>query len=121
MKFKKKSPIFEAVQWFKNGDHPFDYAKDIQGFLNGEPHVFPAATCRAEMWEGQVVRYYRWPALNGNTHCTRCGRTMRDHGWIDTPADGHTVCPGDWIITSADGTAHHPCHPKRFYAKYEKA
>jgi len=51
---------------------------------------------------------------HGKTH------TMDDHGWIDTTIieGGHTVCPGDWIITDADGR-HYPCKPDIFAQTYE--
>jgi len=44
---------------------------------------------------------------------------MNDHGWIDTPEGGHTVCLGDWIITSVKGE-HYPCKPDVFAATYEE-
>ena len=45
-----------------------------------------------------AVDYFRHPIIHGQSTCERCKRTMHDHGWIDTPEGGHTVCPGDWII-----------------------
>lgn len=44
---------------------------------------------------------------------------MQDHGWIDTPEGGHTVCPGDWIITGVVGERY-PCKPDIFEATYEE-
>ena len=41
-----------AVQWWKNGDHPGDYAHDVTGFEGGELRTFTGAerwTCSASM------------------------------------------------------------------------
>lgn len=101
MKFRKKPVVIEATQWFKNGDHPLDYA-------NG--------------WEGEVVRYFRHPdkAYAGERQCEKCGEIMHKHGWIDTLEGGHIVCPGDWIITGVKGE-HYPCKPDIFAQTYEPA
>jgi hypothetical protein len=39
--------------------------------------------------------------------------------WIETLEGGHTVTPGDWIITGIKGE-HYPCKPEIFYMTYEK-
>lgn len=98
--FRKKPVTVEAHQWFRNGDHPDDFAD--------------GATVR----EGMLVRYYRTPDLDGDRVCRHCGRTMHDHGWIDTLEGGHVVCPGDWIIEGVKGE-HYPCKPDVFEATYE--
>lgn len=119
MKFRKRPVVIEASRWFKNGDHPDDYTKDEQGF----DVMFPAAVRREKGWEGDVVRYYRHPDVRGSEPCISsipCGATMHDHGWIDTPEGGHTVCPGDWIITGVAGERY-PCKPAIFEATYEPA
>lgn len=97
-KYRKKPVIIEAIQWFKNGDHPDD----------GD-----------ERREGKVVRYYRRPDVLGHDLCQHCGVNMHRHGWIDTLEGGHIVCPGDWIITGVKGE-HYPCKPDIFAATYEK-
>lgn len=74
----------DACQWFKNGDH-----------LNDESGPTDK--------EGEVVRRFRRPDVNGCMVCTHCGRTAHDHGWIDTPSGGQTVCPGDWVVTMPTG------------------
>jgi len=110
MKFRKKPVVIEATQWFKNGDHPKDYADNEDG-----------AGRRAHNWEGDVVRYFRHPdkAYAGERLCEKCGQIMHEHGWIDTLEGGHIVCPGDWIITGVKGE-HYPCKPDIFEATYEK-
>ena len=108
-KFRKKLVVIEATQWFKNGDHPNDNRETFTG-SDGEPFL----------GEGKVVRYYRTPQLDGQTICDYCHEIMHDHGWIDTLPGGHTVCPGDWIITDVLG-GHLPCKPNVFEQTYEPA
>jgi hypothetical protein len=120
MKFRKKPVVIRATQWFKNGDHPADYAKDTQDFEGGELRTFTGAQRRAKGWEGQVVRYFRRPDVDGHRACQKCGNVMHDHGWVDTLEGGHIVCPGDWIITGVKGEIY-PCKPDIFAATYEPA
>lgn len=108
MKFRKKPVVIEATQWFKNGDHPKDNV--MRPFEDtGEVPKQPR--------EGAIVRYYRHPSI-GDSHVCKCGRTMHDHGWIDTLEGNHIVCPGDWIITDVAGKTY-PCKPNIFAATYE--
>lgn len=102
MQYRKKPIVIEATQWFKNGDHPLDH-----------PHTF-----RKNDSEGLIVRYYRKPGT-GMQRCAHCHAIMHDHGWIDTLEGGHTVCPGDWIITGVNGERY-PCKPDIFEKTYEK-
>ena len=118
MKYRKKPVVIEAAQWFKNGDHPFDYSRTHDGFENGELRQFSPEERKANGWEGDIVRYYRHPEVSGERTCTHCGKTMHDHGWIDTLEGGHIVCPGDWIITGIEGE-HYPCKPRIFEQTYE--
>lgn len=115
-RFRKKPVVIEAVQWFKNGDHPEDYwGLIIPEMTEAEVRALPKTT------EGKVVRYYRHPAVRGDGVCISsmpCAYTMHEHGWIDTPEGGHTVCPGDWVITGIAGE-HYPCKPDIFAATYE--
>lgn len=107
-KYRKKPIVIEATQWFKNGDHPEDACWLVQPKDGSEP--FPS--------EGQIVRYYRHPRMDGQHPCKHCGVIMHWHGWIDTLEGGHNVCPGDWIITGVKGE-HYPCKPDIFAATYE--
>lgn len=118
--YRKKPVVIEASQWFKNGDHPLDYANELCGFENGEARIFSAEHCKSQAWEGQLVRYYRTPDLDGQTLCKHCGDIMRNHGWIETLEGGHIACPGDWIITGIKGE-HYPCKPDVFDRTYEPA
>lgn len=108
-KYRTKPEIVEATQWFKNGDHPYDNCKMLTSDT-GEPFLS----------EGKVVRYYRDPEDSLERLCEICGKSMLNHGWIDTDFyDGYVVCPGDWIITKEDFTH---CAIRRlvFEAKYER-
>lgn len=108
MKFKKKPVVIEAIQWFKNGDHPLDdCSKIITDQGNGG------------LTEGKIVRYFRLPYKPGTDLCEHCMDLMHNHGWIDTLEGGHIVCPGDWIITGVKGE-HYPCKPDIFELTYEK-
>ena len=116
--YRKKPVVITATQWFKNGDHPNDYATDSQGFENGELRTFTGAERKARGWEGAVVRYFRRPDVDGAHECMYCNSTMHCHGWIDTREGGHIVCPGDFIITGVAGERY-PCKAAIFAATYE--
>ena len=110
-KYRKKPVVIEAVQWFKNGDHPEDNCIPIQP-SEGDQELFYS--------EGKIVRYFRRPDVPGDTVCQKCPATMRYHGWVDTLEGGHIVCPGDWIIKGVKGEFY-PCKPDIFEATYEPA
>ena len=105
-KFRKIPVVIEAVQWFKNGDHPED---NRETFDTGKGPF---------LGEGKVVRYFRHPSVSGTKICSKCSNTMHNHGWIDTLEGGHTACPGDWIITGVEGEFY-PCKPSIFNKTYE--
>lgn len=118
--FRKKPVVIDATQWFRNGDHPLDYANDRDEPLEGEAGIgkYKKDFCRVSDWEGEVVRRYRHPGVSPYAVHATCGKAMGDHGWLDTPEGGHIVCPGDWIITGVKGE-HYPCKPDIFAATYE--
>lgn len=116
----RKIATIRASQWWKNGDHPLDNATEMFDYPDSReadanvmqrPHVIR---------EGEIVRYYRHPEIDGNTHCKHCDITMHLHGWIDTLEGGHIVCPGDWIATGVKGE-HWPIKPDVFAATYVPA
>ncbi len=43
--------VFEAAQWWRNGDHPEDYVSDLMDPVASDYQ-------RERGWEGHVVRYY---------------------------------------------------------------
>jgi hypothetical protein len=110
MKVRKLPVTVDAFQWFKNGDHPEDDVFrpfEDTGAVPKEPR------------EGKIVRYFRSPDQMGEVVCTNCENTFHFHGWIDTLERGHTVCPGDWIITGVKGERY-PCKPDIFEMTYER-
>lgn len=108
-KFRKMPAIIDAVQWFKNGDHPEDNCYYID---DKSPNRY--------LSEGEIVRYFRRPDVSGISLCSICRSLFHGHGWIDTLEGGHIVCPGDWIITGVKGE-HYPCKPDIFEATYKEA
>lgn len=118
--FRKKPVVIEAHKWHKNGDHPLDYIKEVPGIAGGDITTFTPEEQKANDWEGQLVRRFRNPDVDGQSVCKHCGEVMDKHGWIDTLEGGHNVCPGDWIITGVQGE-HYPCKPSIFEQTYEKA
>lgn len=105
-KYRKKPIVVEATQWFKNGDHPDDYSH----CKDSEDNAF--------VREGKIVRRFRDPTISGESVCVHCGKFYYLHGWIETLQGGHTVCPGDWIITEVLG-GYYPCKPDAFQATHE--
>jgi hypothetical protein len=139
MKFRQKPTIVDASPWFKNGDHPLDYAHDRQEFdvENGTTLTIKAEFARLHDWEGEVVRRFRIPSLpisppphipgqvvgGGSgltTKCPLCGIILHNHGWIDSGGGGQTVCPGDYVITDAFGR-YSVMRPKVFAICFEPA
>ena len=122
-RYQSKPVIIEASRWFENGDHPLDYASPRIGTKNVNGELVPVKVsgdfARRKQWEGEIVRRFNRPDVPGNQPCEHCTIEMRLHGWIDTPQGGHTVCPGDWIITEPDGNGYYPCKPTVFALRYE--
>lgn len=118
MRFRKKPIVIEATQWFKNGDHPEDYAAERPAWDHEELTAFSGEHAGLNGWEGDIVRYFRHPQVDGTSLCPQCRQTMHVHGFIDTLEGGHRVCPGDWIIRGVKGELY-PCKSDIFEATYE--
>ena len=118
--FTKRPVTITADRWFRNGDHPDDYAKPVQGFEHGHPFTYSPQHQRLNNWEGQVVRYLRSPGEDYDEECLclYCLEATRIHGWVDTLEGDHIVCPGDWIVTGAQGERY-PVKPAIFEATYD--
>ena len=100
MKLRKKPVIVDAFQWYEvDAFQWFEVCPYVEG-------------------EKRIVNYFRHPNIPGNSVCPHCDRMYHDHGFIDTLAGGHAVCPGDWIITGVLGE-HYPCKPDIFQKTYE--
>ena len=113
-KYRKKPPVVEAHRWRKNGDHPDD----------GEGVFPPGSKFAGQRLEGKVVRYFRHPKVPVDAICGDCKQSFHVHGWIDQPGEGQAVCPGDYILTEANGVSSRPkyaaVHQKEFELEYEK-
>lgn len=119
-KYRRKPTVVEASLWFKNGDHPQDYAAHRDAVSDdGDVRYVDSEEQRRLDWEGQVVRRYRHPDVDGETPCQNCGVKMHHHGWIDTLEGGRTVCPGDYVITGERGD-YYPCKQDAFESTHER-
>ena len=103
MKYRMKPIRVDVHQWLKNGDHPLDYARIYEVFENGAIRSFTGEERKRNNWEGDVVRYYRHPEIDGDQICLRCKNAMHDHGWIDQGPHGIAVCPGSYVVTNEAG------------------
>jgi hypothetical protein len=121
MQYRERRRLIEATQWFKNGDHPLDYTKDAPSAINAEIG-YSKEFRKANLWEGDVVRYYRHPEVRSTSICGQCNRPMLEHGWIENSehSNSHKVCPGDWIVTDEYGD-NHPYKPEAFHQIFERA
>lgn len=108
--FRKVGAKVRASRWYRNGDHPLDRV--------GERITDPVSGARDVRREGAVVGYYRHAFRDCERRCDYCGRTMHEHGWLDTDLGGHIVCPGDWVVTRDTGERY-TCKPEVFTATYE--
>ena len=88
---QRAHPGGTLVEWYVNGDHPRD------GFDS-----------RDHDHEGDVVRRFRHPGVEGTATCPVCHHAVNDHGWIEPDDDdgdptrsGQTVCPGDTVTEHA--------------------
>jgi hypothetical protein len=93
VKYRKKSRLLEATQWFKNGDHPQD-----------ESVPLTASDEDSELSEGKVVQNYPETDISPeNRFCPDCGNLMQRHGQLAGTNVDAIVCPGDYIVTNGDG------------------
>jgi hypothetical protein len=107
-KYRTKTKIVEAIQWFKNGDHPEDDCFrpfEDTGIVPTEPR------------EGKVVRYYRYPGISDELTCPDCGIKYLDHGFIDDK-NLQKVCPGGYLVTENGRLTFY--HENEFKEKYEE-
>jgi hypothetical protein len=118
MKYRKKPVVIDATQWFKQGDHPDDYADDRMVYEHGVPTLKPGDYFKARGYEGDVVQRYRNTLEREDARCKYCGDEMGVHGWISTTEGGHIVCPGDWVITGVNGERY-PCKDDVFRKTYD--
>lgn len=106
MKFVHRPIVIDAIQWFKNGDHPQDRCETLM--INGKPMLD----------DGEIVRRYYGLYSDHIGQCLECGKAYNDHGRVNTGQDWVKVCPGDWIVSTIDGF-HQPLKPVIFEQLFE--
>lgn len=85
------SPVLEAHQWFRNGDHPED--RTINRINTGR------IVQRHELYR---------PHVDHNELCPTCSKPMGEHGKLNpqihlwSENEDTEVCPGDYIVTHRD-------------------
>lgn len=107
MKYRKKPILTEATQWFRNGDHPLDERKRIDGPDGG-----------TRFTEGMIVKFFRSLKIPGERFCPKCGNAMQNHGMLEGLNGEEIVCPGDYIVTKRDGTMYR-MSAEEFEEQYE--
>ena len=91
--YRKKPVVIEAIQWFKQGDHP---------------KVKPGPMKMNKVGNVEGTRLFVDVSI------------PEENGWIETPENAHEVTPGDWIIKGVNGEFY-PCKPDIFEKTYESA
>lgn len=92
-KYRRKPAVVEAIQWFRNGDHPFDDSTPVDT-------AGPSTT----LTEGKVVKFFRRLHVPGDRICSECGNVMHKHGLImGLNEEEEIVHPGDYILTHTQG------------------
>lgn len=92
---------------------------------SGAGAVRSRVVCSAVCWGGmsttdlpvEVVLFSPWSEAT----CQGCGKPCRDHGWCKKAIgldgeEGALLCPGDWLVTSSEGTR--ALSPGLFRARY---
>ncbi|MFL5661350.1 MAG: hypothetical protein ACJ8BW_08350 [Ktedonobacteraceae bacterium] len=116
MRYRKKSEVIEATQWFQNGDHPQDESEPIEN--SGES---------PKLSEGKVVQPFRslvelldaGDLLEGDRFCSKCGNVMQKHGVLDGIDGEEYVCPSDYIVTDRNGL-YYRLSRGEFESQYER-
>lgn len=107
--FQTHKAVIKAYQWWENGDHPDDLSRMIT--VDGSTFLS----------EGKLVRRFRVPdpGRRGEDICPLCAHPFHIHGWIEVEGEpeGHTVCPGDYIVTNEIGVIY-PVHEDIFVKEY---
>lgn len=109
-RFRRKLALLEAIQWFRNGDHPNDRSTQIS----------PGGSSTS-LSEGRVVGFFRQQHVPGDRICAECGTIMHKHGLLkpDNAVNGEELIhPGDYILTDSKGR-YYRRSAKDFEANFE--
>lgn len=99
---KKSGTVYEAVQWFRNGDVPDDYSNTRIVIKEGSLFTETPEQARLLGHSGQIVSRY-FSATKSETECS-CGQLFENHGLVAnsffdvTGQENRLVCPGDWML-----------------------
>lgn len=148
--FRKKPVVIEAVQWFKDGDHPKVKSREAKIIFDRAGNYFYVLRfdkiMSARAWlavdpdgpvaeKNGVVLPFAFYDLKSGAECLiedrpdlveayarHAGTDAKPiaMGYIETLEGGHLVTPGDWIIKGVKGEFY-PCKPDIFAATYEPA
>ncbi len=149
MKYTKKPITVEAVQWFKNGDHPAVEPRNAEIFFDRGGKYFYVTHCddgvtRPSAWlaveaagetakkHGEELPFAFYELKSGNV-CPVADRPelleryMRLAGWTRAPADRGYIrtLEGGHVVTPGDWIItgvkgeFYPCKPDIFAATYE--
>ena len=85
-KFKRKAFVVEAIQWFKNGDHPLDNCCMI--------HPDPRSLTQFEPFlsDGKVVGRYHCEPIEALEVCPLCYNKIYNHGILISGGRTTKVC-----------------------------
>lgn len=78
MQVVRKHHILEAVQWFELKDSPV--------LSNNKPVIIAYLSDTFKS------------AYEPNHICDKCGKEMKDHGWLNNGWKGTIICPGDILV-----------------------
>lgn len=114
LKYRKKPVVVEAVQWL----HPDDHSKvGYWRYPPVDPKTGEISAKDDAINMGQLRHSSH--SMPDKFRRETCDAFMDDHGYIDTLEGGHTVCPGNYIITGVQGECY-PCREDIFVATYEQ-
>lgn len=117
-RFRKNPVEVSAYQWFEVSPYVEGVERDVDYWRYPpiDPVTGEVSAADNAISIGQLA--HSDSQLPERMRRDSCDAAMDDHGYIDTLEGGHTVCPGDWVITGVQGEKY-PCKPDIFAATYE--
>lgn len=117
-RYRKRPVEVSAYQWFEVSPYVEGVKRDVDYYRHPpvDPKTGEVSAAANAVRLGRLS--HSDPAVPERFRREGCDALMDDHGYIDTLEGGHTVCPGDWIITGVQGERY-PCKPDIFAATYE--
>jgi hypothetical protein len=118
-RYRKKPVEIDAYQWFEVSPYVEGVKRDVDYFCHPpvDPQTGEVSAADNAILLGELK--HSDPAVPERFRREGCDHRFDEHGYIDTLEGGHTVCPGDWIITGVQGEKY-PCKPDIFAATYNE-